>query len=76
MRMTIRLPDDLHQKVALDALKKRRNSKEAVITEILRAYYGGGQPLEKQRELLRWHLSPTTAHHILTFREYTKTRWT
>ena len=76
MRMTIRLPDDLHQKVALDALKKRRNSKEAVITEILRAYYGGGQPLEKQHELLQWRLSPTTAHRILTLREHTKARWT
>lgn len=75
MRVTIRLPDDIHQKVALDALKKRRNSKELVITEILRAHYGGGQPREKQQELLRWRVSPAVAKHIQHLRREAKARW-
>ena len=76
MRLTIRLPDDIHEKVAVDALKKRRNSKELVITEILRAHYGGGQPQEKQQALLRWHIPPPTAQHIVQLRHATKAHWT
>lgn len=75
MRLTINLPDDVHQKVAVDALKKRRNSKELVITEILRAHYGGGQPGEKQHELLRWRLSPLEAKHIQDLRRAVKVHW-
>jgi len=75
MRVTINLPDDIHQKVAVDALKKRRNSKELVITEILRAYYGGGQPSEKRQELLRWRISPAVAQHIESLRHTAKARW-
>ena len=75
MRVTINLPDDIHQKVAVDALKKRRNSKEVVITEILRAHYGGGQPSEKQQELLRWRISPAVAGHIEGLRHTVKARW-
>lgn len=75
MRVTINLPDDIHQKVAVDALKKRRNSKEVVITEILRAYYGGGQPSEKRQELLRWRISPAVAQHIEDLRHTVKARW-
>ena len=76
MRITIHVPDDIHQKVALDALKKRRNSKELVITEILRAHYGGGQPREKQQELLRWRIAPAVAKHIQDLRRAAKLRWT
>ena len=75
MRVTINLPDDIHQKIAVDALKKRRNSKELVITEILRAHYGGGQPTEKQQELLRWRLSPTLVKHIEDLQHTVKTHW-
>ena len=76
MRITIRLPDDIHQKIAVDALKKRRNSKELVITEILRAHYGGGQPGERQEALLGWRLSSGAAKHITALRRLTKTQWT
>ena len=76
MRVTINLPDDVHQKIAVDALKKRRNSKEAVITEILRAHYGGGSPLEKQHELLRWRISSAIARRIQRLRHDAKARWT
>ena len=76
MRVTINLPDDIHQKVAVDALRKRRNSKELVIAEILRAHYGGGQPSEKQQELLRWRISPTMAKHIQDLRQHAKAHWT
>ena len=75
MRVTINLPDDIHRKIAVEALKKRRNSKELVITEILRAYYGGGLPSEKQQELLHWRLSPTTAKQIQHLRHEAKHRW-
>ena len=75
MRVTIRLPDDIHQRIAVDALKKRRYSKELVITEILRAYYGGGLPSEKQRELLHWRLSPAAAKQIDHLRHEAKKRW-
>lgn len=75
MRLTINLPDDIHQKVAVDALKKRRNSKELVITEILRAYYGGGEPSEKQQELLRWRISPAETKHIQDLRRAAKVHW-
>ena len=76
MRVTINLPDDIHQKVAVDALKKRRNSKELVITEILRAYYGGGASSEKQRDLLRWRISPAVAKRIQDVRREAKVHWT
>jgi hypothetical protein len=76
MRITIHLPEDIHQRVAVDALKKRRNSKEAVITEILRAHYGGGQPQEKRQELLKWHISDTAASRIQAIRHLTKVSWT
>ena len=75
MRVTINLPDDIHQKVAVDALKKRRNSKELVIAEILRAHYGGGQPNEKQQELLRWRISPAVAQRIGDLRHTVKAHW-
>jgi hypothetical protein len=75
MRMTIDLPSDIHERVAVDALRKRRNSKEAVITEILRAYYGGGQPREKVQEALAWHLTSTDAKRIQTLRHEAKARW-
>ena len=75
MRVTINLPDDIHRKVVVDALEKRRNSKELVITEILRANYGGGQPSEKRQELLRWRLSPGLAKHIEDLRHTVKARW-
>jgi plasmid stability protein len=73
--MTINLPDDIHERVAVDALRKRRNSKEVVITEILRAYYGGGQPREKAQEALDWHLTSGEAKHIHTLRREAKSRW-
>ena len=75
MRVTINLPDDIHQQIAVAALKKRRNSKELVITEILRAYYGGGLPSEKQHELLHWRLPPTTVKQIQALRREAKSRW-
>ena len=75
MRVTINLPDDIHRKIAVEALKKRRNSKELVITEILRAYYGGGLPSEKQHGLLRWHLSPATAKQTQRLRYEVKSCW-
>lgn len=75
MRMTINLPTDIHERVAVDALRKRRNSKEAVITEILRAHYGGGQPREKVREALAWHVTPTEAKRIHMLRHEAKVRW-
>ena len=75
MRVTINLPDDIHEKIAVEALKKRRNSKELVITEILRAYYGGGHPSEKRQELLRWRMSPAVAERIEGLRRTTKAHW-
>jgi hypothetical protein len=76
MRVTIDLPDDIHEKVAIEALRKRRNSKEAVMTEILRAHDGGGQPQEKQQELLRWRLSDAEAKRIGGIRHRAKAQWT
>ena len=76
MRVTINLPDDIHQKIAVDALKKRRNSKELVITEILRAYYSGGLPQERQQAALQWRISPSAADRIQQLRRESKTRWT
>lgn len=76
MRVTINLPDDVHQRIAIDALKKRRNSKEIVITEILRAYYGGGSPMEKQHALLRWRIPEATAKRIHALRHEAKASWT
>ena len=76
MRLTINLPDDVHEKVAVDALRKRRNSKELVITEILRAHYGGGQPQEKQQALLHWRIPFATAKRVLQLRHAVKAHWT
>lgn len=76
MRITIELPSDLRQKIAIDALKKRRNSQEAVITEILRAHYGGGQPHEKKQELLRWRIPASAGKCIEDLRRHAKTHWT
>ena len=75
MRLTIHLPDDIHQRVAVDALKKRRNSKELVITEILRAYYGGGAPDEKQQALLQWRIPSALAKQVQGLRRAAKARW-
>lgn len=75
MRLTIRLPDDILERVAVDALKKRRNSKEAVITEILRAHYGGGQPQERLQESLHWRLPPGAEKRILALRRRVKEDW-
>lgn len=75
MRLTIRLPDDLLEKVALDALKKRRNSKEAVIAEILRSHYGGGEPHERLREALHWRLSTDAHRRIHALRQRAKDAW-
>ena len=75
MRVTINLPNDIHERVAVDALRKRRNSKEVVITEILRAHYGGGQPSEKTQEALAWRVTPTEAKRIQTLRHEAKVRW-
>ena len=75
MRITIRLPDDILEKVALDALRKRRNSKEAVITEVLRAHYGGGQPHEKMREALQWRIPHGVDRRIREVRRQVKQAW-
>lgn len=75
MRVTINLPDDIHERVAVDALRKRRNSKELVITEILRAYYGGGKPEEQRHAALKWRISSETAKGITSLRQATKTHW-
>jgi hypothetical protein len=76
MRITIELPDDIHERIAVEALKKPRNSKEAVITEILRAYYGGGQPHEKRQALLAWRIPSPIAQRIHGLRRHAKARWT
>ena len=75
MRLTIRLPDDILEKVAVDALKKRRNSKEAVITEILRSHYGGGEPDERLKEALQWRLPVRSEHRIQALRRKMKDAW-
>lgn len=76
MRLTIDLPDDLHAKVAVDALKKRRNSKTLVITEILRTYYSGRIPPEGTRQrLLQWRIPAQTAQRIQGLRREAKARW-
>ena len=75
MRITVDLPDDIHERIAVDALKKPRNSKEAVITEILRAYYGGGLPDEKKQPLLHWRIPPSSALRIRELRKRTKKGW-
>lgn len=75
MRMTIRLPDDLHEKVAVDALKKPHNSKEAVIAEILRAHYGGADRDAKIRGALGWSVDEADARGIRFLRERAKKHW-
>ncbi len=75
MRITINLPEDLHERVAVDALKKRRNSKEAVIAEILRAHYGGGQREEKIKAALDWRLDSSSARGIMQLRSKMRKDW-
>jgi hypothetical protein len=75
MRLTLNLPDDIHEKVAIDALRKPRKSKELVIAEILRAHDGGGPPDEQRRAALRWRIPPSMAHRIQELRREAKTRW-
>ena len=75
MRFTIQLPDDLHAKVAVDALQKRNNSKESVITEILRAHYGGGRPDELTRVALGWRVPRQATGRIAALRRRAKRNW-
>ena len=75
MRITIRLPDDILQKVALDALKKRYNSKEAVITEVLRAHYTGGTPQEYFQQALQWRIPSEVERGIHGLRQKGKYHW-
>ena len=75
MRITIELPDDIHERVAVDALRKPRNSKEAVISEILRAHYGGGSKDELTRRALGWRLDRGTADGIAKLRRRMKDDW-
>lgn len=75
MRITIRLPDDLHARVAVDALRKRNNSKEAVIAEILRAHYGGGRPDELSRAALGWRVERRVVDSIADLRRRSKKDW-
>lgn len=75
MRITIRLPDDLLQQVALDALKRRRNSKEVVITEILRTHYGGKAFPTGDRPALQWRIPAEAGRRIAALRRRTKDAW-
>ncbi len=75
MRITIRLPDDLHERIAVDALRKRHNSKEAVIAEILRAHYGGGTPDEAVRAALGWRLDASAARRVAALRRRVRKDW-
>ncbi len=75
MRLTIRLPDDILERVTLDALKRRRNSKEVVITEILRAHYGGARMPERFKEVLAWRIPAEVDRRIQTFRKRVKENW-
>ena len=76
MRITIRLPDDVLEKVAVDALRKPRNSKEAVIGEILRShYYGQGERMETRQAALGWRLSPDEGRRIEALKRRAKKAW-
>jgi len=75
MRITIDLPDDIHEKVAVDALKRPRNSKEAVIADILRAHYGGGAGHELTQRALGWRIDRSTAGRITKLRRRLKEDW-
>ena len=75
MRITIELPDDIHEKVAVDALKRRRNSKEAVIADILRAHYGGGTRDALTRRALGWRIDRSTGLRIAKVRRRMKDDW-
>jgi hypothetical protein len=75
MRITIELPDDIHEKVAVDALKRPRNSKEAVIAGILRAHYGGGDVEELSRRALGWRIDAAAAARIGALRRRGKDDW-
>ncbi len=74
--MTIDLPDDLLEKVAVEALKKRRNSKALVITDILRAHYRRKGAERLPNASLQWRISPAVARQIQTLRQQAKTQWT
>jgi plasmid stability protein len=75
VRITINLPDDLHERIAIDALRKPHNSKEAVVTEILRAHYGGGSARELTDLALGWRIDRTTSDGVLRLRRAAKDRW-
>ena len=75
MRITINLPNDLHEKVAVDALRKPRNSKEAVITEILRAHYGGGNREEMAERALGWRIDDAQFERIRELRRRATDGW-
>lgn len=75
MRITIELPDDIHERVAVDALRKPRNSKEAVITEILRAHYGGGSVDEVTERALAWQIDDDDVARIAELRRRAKREW-
>jgi len=75
MRITINLPDDLHARLAVDALRKPRNSKEAVISEILRAHYGGAPRDELVKRTLGWRINADEASGIAFLRRQMKAGW-
>lgn len=75
VRITINLPDDLHARVAVDALRKPRNSKEAVITDILRAHYAGGTTAEVIERALGWRIDKKTVERIGELRREAKRGW-
>lgn len=75
MRMTVELPDDLLEKLAVDALKKRRNSKTLVITEILRAHYRTKERASTPPRAMRWRLTSTAVRQIQLLRQHAKTQW-
>jgi hypothetical protein len=75
MRITIDLPLDLHERIAVDALRKPRNSKEAVITEILRAHYGGATTAELGMRALGWRIDRRTAERVAELRRLGKQAW-
>lgn len=75
MRITINLPDDVHARVAVDALRKPRNSKEAVITDILRSHYGGASRDELVQRALEWRIDAREARGIARLRRHVKKNW-
>jgi plasmid stability protein len=75
MRITINLPDDLHERIAVDALRKPHNSKEAVVTEILRAHYGGGSARELAELALGWRIDRDASDRVMRLRKAAKEKW-